>query len=218
MYAFNFHGIGMPGPEIAAEEKPYWVTEEMFVAYAELFGRHRDRVIITFDDGNRSDLEIAAPVLLQQDLTARIFVLTGCFGSAGYLQPEDLRTLRDMGFVIGSHGIDHIDWAAADTRLLAQEVAESKRQIEDALGASVFEAAVPFGSYSRRVLEALRRAGYGTVWTSDGAATRTEGFLRPRLSIRSDTPFAYVAQILAEGVPLRRRLRQHMSIARKRLI
>ena len=218
MYAFNFHGIGNPGPEVPAGEKPYWVSREAFTAYAELFGRHRDRVVLTFDDGNRSDLEIAAPLLLQQGLTARIFVLTGRFGSAGYLQPEDLCTLRDMGFVIGSHGIDHIDWAAADPQLLAQEVAGSKRQIEAALGASISEAAVPFGSYAKRVLKALRRAEYRAVWTSDGVLTRNEGFLRPRLSIRSDTPFAYVTQILTEGVPFRRRLRQHASIARKRLI
>lgn len=218
--AFNFHGIGQPGPEIPANERPYWISIAAFEAFLDIFMAYRDRrrILITFDDGNRSDIEIAAPLLAKHRLNARFFVLTGRLEHPDYLSKQNIRDLRDMGFVIGSHGINHVDWVQQDTLGLDHELFQSRAVLEELLDQPVTEAAIPFGSYRRRVLRGLRTNGYTVAWSSDGSATALRGFLRPRLSIRNDTEPGAITRLLDSGEGFRCRWHQKLSVARKVLL
>ena len=51
------------------------------------------------------------------------------------------------------------------------------------MGAEVIEAACPFGSYDRRVLGELRRAGYRKVYTSDRGPAGRGDWLQPRNTV-----------------------------------
>lgn len=217
--AFNFHGIGQPGPGIPEDERPYWISTTAFETFLDIFTSYRDRqpIVITFDDGNLSDIEIAAPLLLKHRFDARFFVLTGRLEQPGYLGRGNVRDLRDMGFKIGSHGIDHVDWAQQDAPGLHHELLRSRMVLEELLGQPVTEAAIPFGRYRRRVLKGLRTNGYQAAWSSDGSATALEGFLRPRLSIRNDTRPDMIMRLLDAGERARQRLRQKLSVIRKSL-
>ena len=70
----NFHGIGTPHAGLDASEAPYWCRHDIFVAIIDIVAgaivREGASVSITFDDGNRSDLDIAAPVLRKAGLTS----------------------------------------------------------------------------------------------------------------------------------------------------
>ena len=215
--ALNFHGIGEPGSEITSGEYRYWIGQEDFeriiAEVAACGGMQRFR--ITFDDGNRSDLEIAAPLLARHGLHGRFFVLSGRLGSSGYLNAEDVRQLHEMGFGIGSHGVDHVDWASLNTACLRRELEESRGTLEDILGQQVTEAAAPFGIYRKRVLNALKAAGYDTVWTSDGGEMREGAFLRPRISIHKDMDLNCLNTILFPREGYGRRLRRRLAMARK---
>jgi len=215
--AFNFHGIGEPGPEIPKDERPYWISTTAFKTFLDIFASWRDRrrILITFDDGNRSDIEISAPLLAKYRLDARFFVLTGRLEHPGYLNRENIRSLRDMGFKIGSHGINHVDWARQDAAGLNHELLQSRIVLEKILGQPVTEAAIPFGSYRRGVLRGLRTNGYRMAWSSDGSAPAFGSFPRPRLSIRSDTQPDAIVSLLDAGEGFQRRWRQNISVARK---
>jgi hypothetical protein len=61
---------------------------------------------------------------------------------------------------------------------------DARRRLEDVVGGEVVEAACPFGSYDRRVLGELRRAGYRRVYTSDRGPARRGDWLQPRNTVR----------------------------------
>jgi peptidoglycan/xylan/chitin deacetylase (PgdA/CDA1 family) len=216
----NFHGIGAPERALEPGEAPYWIGAERFAGIVERIAAHpaRDRIRVTFDDGNRSDRTIALPCLQARGIPADVFVLTGRIGTPGALDEGDIAALDAAGIGIGSHGIDHRDWSALDPAALEREVAGSKAALEALLGRPVTAAAVPFGRYDAGVLRALRRAGYGAVWTSDGGPADEGAFLRPRTSIRRDMTDAEIDAILDGRLAPLRRLRRALGMARRRLV
>ena len=141
------------------------------------------QVAITFDDGNTSDIEIAYPALRDRGLRASFFILAGRLGTPGSLGVDDIRQLVRDGMTIGSHGRRHCDWTTIDQATLEDEVAGTRRELESVIGAPVTGAACPFGAYDRRVLRALRDAGYREVYTSDGGPAKPEAWLRPRNTV-----------------------------------
>ena len=157
----------------------------------------RPDVRITFDDSNRSDLEIALPALRERGLTATFFVLAGRLESPHHLSADDVRTLADEGMAIGSHGMDHADWRTSSATVLERELGTSRRRLEAICGRPVREAAIPFGRYDRRVLDALRRHGYTRAYTSDGGLARNSSWLQPRTSLRHGDGPEELKRILA---------------------
>ncbi len=183
----TFHGLGdgIP-PQATAAERKVWVPVEWFEAIVAALPR--EGVTLAFDDGNASDAELALPVLQRLGRSARFFVLAGRIGAPGHLGDEDIAALHAAGMTIGSHGLRHRDWrASADTELQA-ELAGSRRVLEDVLGVPITEAACPFGSYDRRVLRALRGAGYRRVYNSDGGCSSTTAWLAPRTTVHRERP------------------------------
>ena len=215
----NFHGLATPGRPVGADEVPYWIGENLFAAIVAMVAARPDRarIAITFDDGNRSDLAVAAPVLRRAGLRATFFVLAGRLGQAGSLDAADLRALRAEGFAIGSHGFDHVDWRRLDAAGRARELHEARTILADAAGAPVRAAAIPFGTYDRRVLGWLRDAGYAAVYTSDGG-TAGPGPVFARTSVTADMTPETVAALLDGREGLARRLRRRAAILRKRLL
>ena len=61
-------------------------------------------------------------------------------------------------------------------------------RIEQVIGAEVVQAACPFGAYDRVGLNALRRAGFQTVYTSDGGESKISDWLQTRNTIRQPDP------------------------------
>jgi peptidoglycan/xylan/chitin deacetylase (PgdA/CDA1 family) len=93
-----------------------------------------------------------------------------------------------------------------------EELAESRRRLEDVVQRPVVEAACPFGAYDRRVLGGLRQAGYTHVYTSDRGTAWSNGWLQPRNTVLHDDDDGILRDILAlensPGRALRRRARQ----------
>lgn len=187
VFIINFHGIGAASRPYETGEQPFWISRQEFLTVLDLVQAESPAVDfrLTFDDGNTSDYEIAAPELKRRGLAASFFVLAGKFQQRGYLTQQQTRELVSEGFQIGSHGLNHIDWTGAEDRELAEEVSGSKSILEDVIGGPVVSAAIPFGLYDRRVLLALRRAGYRDVYSSDGGARLSKAWPTPRFSLRS---------------------------------
>jgi peptidoglycan/xylan/chitin deacetylase (PgdA/CDA1 family) len=182
----NFHGVGEPPRELDADEAMVWLGTNRFLQTLEWL-RGRSDVHISFDDGNRSDVEVALPALLERGMTATFFVLAGRLDDPPYLDADDVRRLRAAGMAIGSHGLHHRDWRRVSDAELARELSHSRRILEEVVGEPVTQAAAPFGSYDRRVLARARRdGGYARLFTSDGGPARRDAWLQPRTTVGND--------------------------------
>jgi peptidoglycan/xylan/chitin deacetylase (PgdA/CDA1 family) len=145
-------------------------------------------VLITFDDGNKSDLDVAMPLLLQRGLVGTFFVIAQRIGEDGSLAEGDLRELVDSGMSIGTHGYGHRPWRKLDAGDCREELVDARALIESAAGRRVNEAACPFGAYDRKSLQALKQFEYERVYTVDGGYANPRAWLQTRQSIHdSDT-------------------------------
>lgn len=214
----NFHGIGEPHACVDEEERPYWVSEARFHEILALADRHRraQQIVFTFDDGNRSDLAIAAPALAASGRTGAFYVLAGRFDDPRYLSREDCRELASMGMEVGLHGRRHVDWRRLDEAALADEVDAARSEIAAAAGVPVMGVGIPFGSYDKRVMHYLTARGFAQIRTSDGGAAHSGRQVQNRTSIRSDMPMAQIAALLDGHEPVMRRLRRAASTALRR--
>jgi peptidoglycan/xylan/chitin deacetylase (PgdA/CDA1 family) len=217
----NFHGIGTPGRRLEPGEARFWVTRDACRAILDAAAAARDdgrAVQITFDDGNRSDLEIGVPELARRGLSATFFVLAGRLGTPGSLAADDLRALVAAGHRIGLHGYDHVDWRGLDADGAVREFETARTVLAAAAGVPIVDAAVPFGRYDRGVLRALRSRGIAAVYTSDRGTVRGEPWIRPRNCVRSDMGPEAIQAILTGRESAARRIRRALGVARKRLL
>lgn len=212
----NFHGIGTPHPGIAADEQPYWISENFFREIIELASARQD-IGLTFDDGNASDLLVAAPLLAARGIRGEFFVLTGRLGQPCYLSLADCWALLAMGHSVGLHGRDHLNWRALDGRGFDRETGVARQELANGLGVPVDTVGIPFGAYDRKVIARLRAAGFKRIYTSDGGIAG-RGTVRSRTSIRADMALDDVAAILAAREPLKRRVRRRISTFLRRHI
>ena len=199
MRVITFHGLGEPPSGVTAFEAQYWLD-------ADRFRRLMDRVLdfedyeITFDDGNRSDFEIAVPILQQRGLRATFFVLADRVGNPTSVTPNDLRAMVDAGMKIGSHGTRHRRWSELSRADLDEELSQSRHVLAEILGQEVDEASCPFGKYNTAVLRALREHGYRRVYTSDGGWVAPHRWLVPRRTIMRDDTLEVLDRLLRPGL------------------
>jgi peptidoglycan/xylan/chitin deacetylase (PgdA/CDA1 family) len=183
-HILNFHGIGPTHRELDPGEAAVWLEQAAFEAIVNAI-RPEDRVWLTFDDGNSSDVEIAIPLLLRRNLKAGFFISTGKIGLQGYLDESQIREIAQAGMLVGSHGVSHTSWRGFDATVLRVELEESRARLEGILSKPVEHAACPLGAYDRRVLHGLRQAGYTCAYTSDGGPTCGDHWLQARSSLHS---------------------------------
>ena len=174
----NVHGVGpLPSRPMEDGEDQVWISVEQLEGLLDAAVGRPD-VTITFDDGNLSDLELGLPRLQERGLKARFYVCAGLLGEPGRLDEAGVRELHHAGMVIGSHGWAHRDWRSLDWGPLGaveveEEMVRARRRIGKLIGTDVSEVAVPFGSYDRHVVRALRRTGVTRIYTSDGGWARS---------------------------------------------
>lgn len=133
--------------------------------------RHEDlpnELAITFDDGYRDNHDIAAPILEEFGLTATFFITTDAIGSKDipwwdkgssaphpYMEWQQVRSLRDRGFDIGSHTRTHPDLGVVSGDAAREEILGSRSILEDRLGETVDLFAFPYG-YDTHMSDANR--------------------------------------------------------------
>jgi peptidoglycan/xylan/chitin deacetylase (PgdA/CDA1 family) len=193
VHNLTFHGVGDPGRTLEPGEAAVWIGTDALLTSLDAV-RDRQDVRITFDDGNRSDVDIALPPLLERGLTATFFVLAGRLGDPDYLDDDDIRRLVQSGMSVGSHGMDHVNWRTLDSTALRRELVDARVILERITGREVTEASVPFGSYDRRVLSAARSIGcFRRVYTSDGGEASRGSWLQARNTVHGSNPRAALA-------------------------
>lgn len=121
-------------------------------------------VALTFDDGYRDLLEVAAPALAALGWSATVFLADETVDrgrlpelpEARLVNWSQARELVSMGWEVGSHAHSHRDLTRMAPDLLEKEVVGSGRRLEQELGVKVKGFAAPFGRYSPAVRERVR--------------------------------------------------------------
>ncbi len=160
-------------------------------------------VAVSFDDGYRSVLEVAFPILERLGFVGTVFVPTD-FPEAGRpmawpgidqwlgtaheqeLSPlswAQLRQLVDAGWEIGSHGCSHPDLPTLSDGELERELRLSRQRIEKELEQPCRSLAYPFGTYDDRVIEAARAAGYCTACAVPAGRATAQELAFPRIGV-----------------------------------
>ncbi len=133
--------------------------------------------VVTFDDGWKSQYEVAWPIMKKYGYPFTMFIYTegvrgGSLGGGEAITWEQLADMRDNGVDIEAHSATHQDLREGHTIMLAStggkrtktkltgpqyeqwiqnEVVGSKQLLEQRLGIKVNCFAVPFGNYNEHV-------------------------------------------------------------------
>lgn len=153
--------------------------------------------VITFDDGFKSWVTDAIPVLKKLKLPATFFVSSAFVGlskedeaefirsrlmltqtshrrATGGLSLEDVRRIVEEGFTIGGHTLNHSNLAELQNSVqLRYEITEDKLRLEKITGTKIKYFSYPFGAYHNPqidITKMLRESGYR------GAVTTVPGF------------------------------------------
>jgi peptidoglycan/xylan/chitin deacetylase (PgdA/CDA1 family) len=166
--------------------------------------RSEGRVVaVTFDDGYRSVLEHALPILSRLGLPGTIFVPTDFPGRGepmawpgidkwlgGEHEREllplswaELRGLADDGWEIGSHTCSHPYLTRLEGGDLERELTRSRERVEQELGRECTSLAYPYGDHDERVVRAAAAAGYRSACTVPHRLTRPHPLAWPRIGV-----------------------------------
>lgn len=125
-------------------------------------------LMFTVDDGGMSYYTRVAERLEARGWLGHCFMTTNWIGRKGFLDAGRLRELHARGHVIGSHSVSHPRRFAALAPIeMLREWSDSRKALQDLLGAEVDCASVPGGYFSRRVAVAARAAGFTRLFTSE---------------------------------------------------
>jgi len=173
------------------------ITLDKIIPYVERRERPPAKTVaITFDDGFMNNYKYAYPALKRYRIPATIFIWVKRVGKPGYLGWKELKEMTDSGLVaIGSHTISHAWLPALDDRQLEDEVAGSKRILEEHLGRPVNLFCYPVGAFNKKVQESVKRAGYIlAVGTNPGKLYPSDDIYaikRIKISRTSDSLFVF---------------------------
>ncbi len=117
-------------------------------------------VLITFDDGYKDNLE-AAKILKKHSMKGLFFISTAYLGKTmnfiEMLNENDIKKLLSYGMGIGSHSHNHEKLVQLNRKEIEKEISQSIQILSQY--SDIEDFAYPFGSYSEKVIDVLRRQG-----------------------------------------------------------
>ena len=145
--------------------------------------------VVTFDDGYKSWLTTAAPIMKAHGVSATFFISSGFLNlspsqeaefvksnlkadikTTGCLTREDVLTLAKDGFIIGGHTRTHVNLGEMkNAEAIRSEIEADKQTLEKITGNSVSYFAYPFGAFhnpGHDLAALLRGVGYSAAVTT----------------------------------------------------
>jgi len=159
-------------------------------------------VVITFDDGYRSNFTAAFPTLEARSWPGVVNLKVKNTTVSWGLSPKRVRTLIAAGWEIDAHTITHPDLTRVDGAQLHREIAGSRSIIRRQFHVPVDFFCYPSGRYNASVVAEVRRAGFlGATTTNVGLARPSDMYTLKRVRVdRSDDVAGLAAKLEALGV------------------
>jgi len=176
------------------------VTLRQLVAFWRGKGRLPARpVVITFDDGYRSDWTVAAPILQRIGWPGVLDLCLNAVGPHRDLPAPLVRGLVRRGWEIDDHSLTHPDLTTLDSAGLHREIVVSRRILRRLSGQPVSFFCYPAGSYDARVVRAVRAAGFAGATTENaGPATMAHLYTLPRIRVARGMALSDLAKALGD--------------------
>lgn len=152
-----------------------------------------DFVLITFDDAYEGVYNFAFPVMERYSITGAVFISAGYVGKLNTWDFSPIRHLRHMdkkmlinlsknGWLIGSHGFNHVDLRKCSKENLKMEICDSKKKIEDIIADEVILFAYPFGLFNKRALDTVKECGYKYAFATANGVSHNR-FMLKRMAV-----------------------------------
>jgi peptidoglycan/xylan/chitin deacetylase (PgdA/CDA1 family) len=132
----------------------------------------RKSVLLTFDDGYKSFVQYARPILKDYGYGATLFVYSDFLGGGSALSWQDLRALTEQGFDVQAHSKSHGNLRRAEgeseaayAKRIEAELAFPHTLFTKHLGRPSTVLAYPFGEMDDELLPYVAKFGYSAAFT-----------------------------------------------------
>lgn len=173
----------------------------------------KNSLLITIDDGYKSTLEIAQPILKKYNLPAILYVSSGIFDNTLENNPEfephmnkkELQSLFNEGMEIGSHGHSHCFLKGLSGSKLKKEIIDSKSELEKIIKSKITSFAYPYGTkaaFDENTIFATKIANYKSSFTAQHGVIKknTDRYELPRIKIESGESLFFFKLICNGGI------------------
>lgn len=197
-----YHGVTKRPTRSSADPKGLHVNADRFAMHLDFVQRHyrviplREYIkaqhngtalpdyslVLTFDDGFRNFLTVAAPMLAERNLPATVFLITDKAGDERgglpstwtreddqrYLSWEEARTLKAIQDIqFGSHTCSHALLLTLSVEDTDRELLHSYKDLVSNLTVETPTLSYPKGQYSTLLANEARKVGYACAVTTD---------------------------------------------------
>lgn len=184
------------------------------------------RVCLTFDDAYAGIYTWAFPIMARYGLPGTLFVISGYCGGLNtwdvnigwlrfrHLTWDQIKTLSNAGWEIGSHTVSHRDLTRLSPAELEFEINKSKQIIEQRISRKVSTFSYPFGKINSKVANEVKSAGYEFAVTMHmNTAKLPIDFSIPRLGIYLfDTMFSFRHKVSGKANGIHRATQRLISL------
>ncbi|HEY2536866.1 MAG TPA: polysaccharide deacetylase family protein [Solirubrobacteraceae bacterium] len=147
-------------------------------------------IVVSFDNGYQSQYTNALPVLRSLGWVGNENIqLTGLPPSQGGLSQAQIKGLVAAGWELDTQGISHADLITLNATQLAEQVASSRKTIQQRYGVPANWFCYPSGHYNATVIAAVKSAGYtgSTTVVPGWAGPESDPYRLPRLRVLGGT-------------------------------
>jgi peptidoglycan/xylan/chitin deacetylase (PgdA/CDA1 family) len=171
----------------------------------------RGAVVITIDDGHRSVIREALPLVREFNVPVTLFIYPSAISNASYAMTwEDLQKLRDTKlFDVQSHTYWHPNFRTEQRRLApaqyrpfaVKQLAQPRTVLQHKLGVTADLVAWPFGVYTDEAVAIAREVGYtGGFTLGQRCVTAHENIMTvPRFLVVEVTRAGFISMLPSEA-------------------
>lgn len=196
--------------------------------YTKDFDPEKINILLTFDDGYQSWVDVCAPALNARNLKALFFINSGLLDIASdptsvttYMRErlfltskepltwDGAKALLGEGHTIGGHSVGHYNLAVLDQSMLEPEIKDDKKRTEEQLGIILTDFAYPFGrtnNYNSNVFEVAKQAGYTWQYSAVSSLVGDKG-VTPRTLVEKNQPIKSLQRWIEGGYDIFKSLR-----------
>lgn len=174
-----------------------------------LRGEKQGKVIgLTFDDGYRNVYQHVLPLLNELGFTATNYIVSNHLGGTNFwdasngvpssplMNKDEINQWLDAGHEIGSHTQDHVYLTRLSPTEAAQQIKQSKIDLEDLFGIPIESFCYPYGQKNQSIQQWVADCGYtNATTTARGLALHNDNpFDLPRVAINRSTHIVHFLQ------------------------
>lgn len=169
-----------------------WLKQKNIISL-ERWEEENDFYALTIDDVPENFYKNAYPILKEMGIPFTIFVNVSLLDKEGFISKDNLIEMAQCELcTIGSHGINHGEYASLTKEQAIKELEDSQKELESIIGKPVELFAYPYGSYyacgysNKHLACKVYKYAFGTVASPIPNPSIFKNYYLPRINIDKD--------------------------------